>query len=97
MANVSRTRPRIQKSSKPSEEWRQFIRRDGTIVRCLIMDGHLQHVVMEDKQGNAVDVPPQMADIGEITKGLGFRPKLFRVIANGRRPKTGRGTRATTR
>jgi hypothetical protein len=67
------------------------------IVRCLIIGDHLQHVVMEDKQGNAVDVPPHMANIGEIAKGLGFRPKLFRVVANGRRPKTGRGTRATTR
>lgn len=57
-------------------DWKQFTKADGTIVKCTIDGGYLERVVVEDHKGNSLDIPPDMVDIKAIEKALGVSLKV---------------------
>jgi hypothetical protein len=58
------------------QNWKQFVKDDGTIVKCMIDGGYLERVVIEDLDGNSLDIPPDMVDIKAIETALGVMLKV---------------------
>jgi hypothetical protein len=57
-------------------QWRTFTQDDGTTVNCLIAGSYLELVVIEDEEGNSLDIPPDMVDVAAIEKALNLSLKL---------------------
>lgn len=57
-------------------KWREFTKEDGTVVKCLIDGNYLELVVIEDRDGHSLDIPPDMVDMSEIEEALNLSLRL---------------------
>lgn len=56
--------------------WKEFTKSDGTTVKCMLEGRYLERVVVEDRKGNSLDIPPDMVDIEAIELALGLSLKI---------------------